>query len=189
MAKRTLPNFLSLWSSYPTEQHPCNQGWENQCAIRMSVCLIGAGFDLTKYTEPKCKHGHARGAESLANYLWNQVGRPKISKTADETRATVGGKTGLLFSKTSPVFAAAAAITSIFGTMAKPKPANTSISASKPGFGRSVRMIEKRRLLFSLAILACNPGHAGKNFPKGGRYLHHLRLNQARKPPMSVTSS
>lgn len=28
-------------------------------------------------------------------------------------------------------------------------------------------MIEKRRLLFSLAILACNPGHAGKEFPEG----------------------
>lgn len=99
MAKRTLPNFLSLWSSYPTEQKPCDQGWDNQCAIRMSVCLINAGFDLAKYTEPKCKHGHARGDESLANYLWNQVGRPKVSKTASETRATVGGKTGLLFFK------------------------------------------------------------------------------------------
>jgi len=99
MAKRTLPTFLSLWSSYPTEQHPCNQGWENQCAIRMSVCLINAGFHLTQYIEPKCKHGHARGAESLANYLWKQVGRPKISKTANESRATVNGKTGLLFFK------------------------------------------------------------------------------------------
>ena len=99
MAKRTLPNFLSLWSSYPNEQHPCDQGWSNQCAIRMSVCLINAGFQLTKYTEPKCKHGHARGAESLATYLWHQVGRPKISKTASETRTTVGGKTGLLFFK------------------------------------------------------------------------------------------
>jgi hypothetical protein len=99
MAKRKLPQFVLMWSTYPTEIHPCDQGWENQCAIRMSLCLIKAGFQLTHYTEPKCKHGHARGAESLANYLWNQVGIPKIYKTADQGRKNVAGKTGLLFFK------------------------------------------------------------------------------------------
>jgi hypothetical protein len=99
MAKRTLPQFVLLWSSYPTEQSPCDQSWDNQCAIRMSVCLTGAGFQLTNYTEPQCKHGHARGAESLANYLWKQVGRPKIATTAAQGRKNVEGKTGLLFFK------------------------------------------------------------------------------------------
>ena len=107
MAKRKLPTFLSLWSSYPTEQKPCDQGWENQCAIRMSVCLINAGFHLTQYTEPKCKHGHARGAESLANYLWQQVGPPKSPRRrTPAARMSAAGPVSC-FSRTSPAFAAA----------------------------------------------------------------------------------
>lgn len=40
-------------------------------------------------------------------------------------------------------------------------------------------MIEKRCLLLSLAVLACNPGHAGKEFPEG----------QPTPPPPSAQSS
>jgi hypothetical protein len=96
---RTLPQFTLLWLNYPKENHPCDQGWENQCAIRMSVSLIDSGFELTHYTEPQCKHGHARGAESLASYLWKEVGRPKIATTPDQGRKNVAGKTGLVFFK------------------------------------------------------------------------------------------
>jgi hypothetical protein len=99
MAKRKLPVFTTLWSNYPTEQAPCDQGWGNQCAIRMSVCLEDSGFNLTNYTEPKCKHGHARGAESLGNYLWRQVGRPKIAKNAADGWANVAGKKGIVVFK------------------------------------------------------------------------------------------
>ena len=102
MAKRPLPQFVLLWARYPDELHPCDQGqanaW-NQCAIRISLCLIDAGFQLTNYTEPRCKHGHARGAESLASYLWQQVGPPKIAKTSDQGIKNVTGKTGLVFFK------------------------------------------------------------------------------------------
>lgn len=99
MAKRQLPKFVLLWTSYPTEQSPCDQAWENQCAIRVSLCLVTAGFPLTNYTEPKCNHGHARGAESLANYLWKQLGPPKIATTAAQGRKNVAGKKGLVFFK------------------------------------------------------------------------------------------
>lgn len=44
--------------------------WGNQCAIRMSIALSGAGVSLKGYTDPKCSHGHARGARSLANWIW-----------------------------------------------------------------------------------------------------------------------
>ena len=99
MAKRKLPQFVLLWASYPNELHPCDQGWTHQCAIRMSVCLTDAGFKLTHYTDPRCKHGHARGAEGLANYLWTQVGPPRIAKTAEQARRNVASKTGLIFFK------------------------------------------------------------------------------------------
>ena len=106
MGKRALPLFSNLWTNYPKENHPCDQkkadgteAWSNQCAIRMSLCLIDSGFQLTNYSEPKCKHGHARGAESLANYLWKQAGPPKIAKTADAGWKNVKNKTGLVFFK------------------------------------------------------------------------------------------
>ncbi len=91
------PRFDSLWNAYPEEHDPCNQGWANQCAIRMSIALTGAGFALTGYTEPRCKHGHARGAESLAQYLVSRLGRPVI-KTKDG-EAAVDGKSGIIFFK------------------------------------------------------------------------------------------
>lgn len=101
MADRSLPDFDALWNAYPARRSPCRQEkpdgslrWPNQCAIRLSIALEGAGFDLTNYTDPKCAHGHARGAESLANYLWKQVGPPDdTSFESDDT------KKGLVFFK------------------------------------------------------------------------------------------
>jgi hypothetical protein len=73
---RTLPTFQQLWLSYPATNSPCDRGYENQCAIRLSVALVGAGFPLTGYAEPLCPHGHARGAESLARYLSRVASSP-----------------------------------------------------------------------------------------------------------------
>jgi hypothetical protein len=33
------PAFINLWHNYPTESSPCDGGYENQCAIRMSLTL------------------------------------------------------------------------------------------------------------------------------------------------------
>jgi len=66
-------SFSELWQAYPKEQSPCTGSWANQCAIRMSIALEGAGFSLATYTDPTCAHGHARGAESLANFLWSNL--------------------------------------------------------------------------------------------------------------------
>ena len=65
----------------------------------MSITLINAGFPLTNYTEPVCKHKHARGAESLATYLWRQVGRPQIATTSAAAWTMVNSKKGLIFFK------------------------------------------------------------------------------------------
>jgi len=99
--RRTLPKFSQLWTAYPGENQPCAQtlrdgslAWSNQCAIRLSISLQGAGFPLTEYTDPTCMHGHARGAESLANYLWRQVGPPADRSTQ---ASEIQGKCGILF--------------------------------------------------------------------------------------------
>ena len=94
--RRPLPSFQTLWKSYPTIQHPCDQGYANQCAIRMSVALIGAGFGLTGYRDPQCRHGHARGAESLAHYLARVVTIPRKAKKEMASKMC-RGNTGLAF--------------------------------------------------------------------------------------------
>jgi Type VI secretion system (T6SS), amidase effector protein 4 len=94
--KRALPLFQSLLGKYPKDLRPCDQNWDNQCAIRVSIALVDAGFALTGYTDPLCKHGHARGAESLATFLWRQVGKPTISKNSSDGKACTRAKTGII---------------------------------------------------------------------------------------------
>lgn len=94
--RHPLPSFYRIWESYPKVDAPCDGPYENQCAIRASIALIGAGFSLAGYTEPMCRHGHARGAESLANFISRTVGRPQILKP-DEARRTMSGRSGLVF--------------------------------------------------------------------------------------------
>jgi hypothetical protein len=97
MDKRTPPRFKALLDKYPDTSAPCDQAWDNQCAIRVSIALVGAGFHLTGYTDPLCKHGHARGAESLANYLWKQLRPPIVRKDAGKAKAATKDKTGIVF--------------------------------------------------------------------------------------------
>lgn len=79
---------------------PCDGGWANQCAIRMSITL-NAERTLTvnagTYTEPKCSHGHAGGAESLANWLYRRIERPRIYNDAAAAKRAVIGRQGIIF--------------------------------------------------------------------------------------------
>ena len=97
------PSFLLLWSNYPDHKvRQCIDGYANECAIRMSMTL-NAEKTLTvskyTYTEPKCSHGHARGAESLANWLYKKIGRPKIYTDPAKAKITLADKTGIIFFK------------------------------------------------------------------------------------------
>lgn len=97
------PSFSNLWKSYPAERFPCKKAdgtpaWDNQCAIRMSIALQGAGVLLNSYGEPKCRHGHARGAESLANYLHRRLFWPRKG-TVNEMKSIVRASKGLVFFK------------------------------------------------------------------------------------------
>lgn len=104
------PNFSRLWNSYPSNQTPCDDQkpdgtlrWTNQCAIRMSTTLNAEGtikVNRGTYSEPKCSHGHARGAESLANWLWkHHLGRPTIYSSAATAKSQLATKKGIIFFK------------------------------------------------------------------------------------------
>lgn len=68
------PTAYDLWLNYPSDS--CSDGYENQCSIRLSIALEGAKVPLNLYSENKCSHGHARGAQGLANYLKAGWGAP-----------------------------------------------------------------------------------------------------------------
>lgn len=97
------PSFTGLWNNYPTEASPCDGPWSNQCSIRMSVTLNAERsitINKNTYSEPKCAHGHARGAESLANWLWkHHLGRPKIFTDGATAKAVLQEKSGIIFFK------------------------------------------------------------------------------------------
>lgn len=102
------PSFINLWNSYPpyspVDPPACDGPWINQCAIRVSIALCGErtlAVNSSTYSEPRCAHGHARGAESLANWLWKrpQIGPPKIYTNSVEDRTKLMSKTGIIFFK------------------------------------------------------------------------------------------
>jgi len=93
------PSFSLLWTVYPSVPAPCEEGYENQCAIRLSLALRASGFQLSGYTDPMCKHGDARGAESLGTYLWHRVGRPSITRGSGAFHDSVRGRTGIALFK------------------------------------------------------------------------------------------
>ena len=81
--------FSLLRTQYPGTNTPCmNAGgqptFRNQCAIRMSVALMGAGLSFESYSAARCPHGHARLAQELADWLRTQLGAP----TSTATRST-----------------------------------------------------------------------------------------------------
>ncbi|MFJ5300593.1 type VI secretion system amidase effector protein Tae4 [Pseudomonas sp. NPDC088368] len=103
------PSFINLWNAYERlmADHPagdpCDGSWVNQCAIRMSITLNAEHtikVNKFTYSEPKCAHEHARGAESLANWLWkNQLGRPAIYTNGASDRDKILNKVGIIFFK------------------------------------------------------------------------------------------
>ena len=97
------PSFINLWNGYPTVADPCNEPWPNQCAIRMSIALnseMTIKVNKNTYSEPKCAHEHARGAESLANWLWkHHLGRPKIYTSGAKGKRGIQSKQGIIFFK------------------------------------------------------------------------------------------
>ena len=97
------PAFINMWNNYPDVAAPCDGPWENQCAIRLSITLnaeMSIKVNKQTYSEPKCAHGHARGAESLASWLWrHHLGRPKIYSNGAKAKVALISSTGIIFFK------------------------------------------------------------------------------------------
>jgi len=93
------PVFSTLRDNYPCDLSPCSDGYTNQCALRMSVALDKSGFSFGDYTDPLCSHGHARGAESLANHLWRTWGRPRVFTRASSAKRSLSSASGIVFFK------------------------------------------------------------------------------------------
>lgn len=99
---RNTATFVKMWQSYPypPTTKRSKDGYENECAIRMSIALIGAGISFGDYTEPKSSEGWARGAESLATWLWRRrLGRPKIYNSTPSFKEKAANLDGIVFFK------------------------------------------------------------------------------------------
>ena len=98
---KSLPNFSALWASYPkdnadgTHAQPSKDPYAtNQCAIRLSVALLGAGVSLKSYPNVnKTSEGYARSSKGLADWLWKKYGRPTILTQSEfnKIRLTTNG--------------------------------------------------------------------------------------------------
>lgn len=107
--------FQTLWNSHPLNQSPpenfpCKKkdgtpAFENQCAIKMSIALMGASLNMKACNKVRCWFGHTNHiirAQELADWLCGaqQLGAPtKFRKKsgvagADFQQAVVSGITG-----------------------------------------------------------------------------------------------
>lgn len=80
MANNECPVFPRWWDlvvNFPIDRKVSQDDYINQCAMRVSSALMKAGFNMDDYKEPKTTDGLARGAESLANYLWRKTVAPE----------------------------------------------------------------------------------------------------------------
>ena len=106
--------FKKMWKNHPInsgETNPCSKisgepNFENQCAIRMGVCLSKSGFPLEDYEGVRCWHhssqmNHTLRVEELVRFL-NQTlpkeslitvrAKPNYPINADK----FAGKTGIV---------------------------------------------------------------------------------------------
>lgn len=105
-SKNLTLTFESLNANYPRTEALVGglcSSYENQCAIRMSQALNQAGLKISSgsYPDPTCKADgilHARGAESLANFLWRKLGPPVVSANVKNDFG-FRGSTGIIFFK------------------------------------------------------------------------------------------
>ena len=102
--------FDDLWNSYPADDAPCRNGrgdsnFDNQCAIKMGVCLADAGVDLSSCRAVRCWHGHGRRhilrAQELADWLAGRNGA-RILGAVNRHRSGVtyqsfSGRSGIVF--------------------------------------------------------------------------------------------
>jgi len=105
--------FHTLWASHPMNKgniNPCTTdgkvNFENQCAIRMSVCLKNSGISLKSFSGAKCYPGHKHHqehilrAEELAAWLEKKkaiFGKPTKKKKVKSSEYK--GRKGIILLK------------------------------------------------------------------------------------------
>ncbi len=94
-----------IWNAHPYPASPCDRAtFTNQCAIRMSVALAGAGVDLSSFRGARCYPGMGHGgshvlrAQELADWI---VLRPgifgRVGKRKAVTFADYANRPGIVF--------------------------------------------------------------------------------------------
>ncbi|MEN3749625.1 type VI secretion system amidase effector protein Tae4 [Sphingomonas sp. HF-S3] len=97
--------WLKIWNAHPYPNSPCDTvAFPNQCAIRMSVALTGAGINLSSFHGAKCypNMGHDRRhilrAQELADWI---ALRPTtfgtVGKRKNVTASDYASKPGIVF--------------------------------------------------------------------------------------------
>jgi hypothetical protein len=109
-SSRPPPAFSKLWASYPSKPPyvDCDgepkKGYENQCTIKVSAALIGAGQALDGFSGAAVTVGGARlaiRAEELA--AWLRTGAPRSfrsrqrSITGSDWQEKIKAQTGIVF--------------------------------------------------------------------------------------------
>ena len=104
--RRTFPSPEDILANYPNPLGEyCEQADPNECAVRMSMALHGAGVDIS--TGPKMKgptHLHPggvtiqMGARVLADYLWGALGPPqRLGRSEPWTIEDFGNRQGIIY--------------------------------------------------------------------------------------------
>ncbi|MFT3751174.1 MAG: T6SS effector amidase Tae4 family protein [Agriterribacter sp.] len=105
--RMTFPAFSTLWSNYPQDvdgvhAHPSVDPYPNQCAIRVGDAFIKSGIDMSSYPQVnKTSDGYPRSSKGLADWTWQNFGKPKIM-SVEAFQKNYSGQTGLIFENANP---------------------------------------------------------------------------------------
>ena len=106
--KREFPMFSLLWKNYPadnndgTHAHPSSDPYPNQCAIRVGACLQESGVDTSSYPRVNVTtDGYPRSSKGLADWIWQQYGRPNIV-TQEDFENNYWNQTGIIYISPPP---------------------------------------------------------------------------------------
>ena len=101
-----VPTWRAIWDAHPgSGNFPCDRRtFTNQCAIRMSVALAGAGVSLRSFRGARCYPGmghdgrHILRAQELANWIVaNPTTFGAVNKRNGVTSADYARRPGIVF--------------------------------------------------------------------------------------------
>ena len=100
--KKKFPSFSTLRNNYPPDvngshAHPSKDPYPNQCAIRVGDAFMKSGIDMSSYPKVnKTSDGYPRSSKGLADWTWQNFGKPKIM-SQDVFERDYKNSTGLMY--------------------------------------------------------------------------------------------